>query len=115
MVSFSEGLLRRGSNALGRRQADTMQLARLYLVEGSVQGVGYRFFAERVARELGVKGYVRNRADGRVEVYAIGEEHELARLREQLEIGPRAGRVERVEERAAPRRDYKDFFIEFSE
>jgi acylphosphatase len=89
-----------------------MRQARLFLVEGRVQGVGFRFFVEEVARDLGLKGYVRNLADGRVEVYAMGEETVLARLRKQLEIGPRAGRVERVEERVAAQREYKDFFIE---
>jgi acylphosphatase len=89
-----------------------MRQARLFLVEGRVQGVGFRFFVEEVARDLGLKGYVRNLADGRVEVYAMGEETVLARLRKQLEIGPRAGRVERVEERVATQREYKDFFIE---
>ena len=89
-----------------------MKHAKIYLVEGRVQGVGYRFFAERAARELGLKGYARNCADGRVEVCAVGDEEQLARLREQLEIGPRASRVERVEERVAPVKNYKDFSIE---
>ncbi len=76
--------------------------------------MGFRFFAERVALELGVKGYVRNCDDGRVEVYAIGEEKVLSQLRAQLETGPRAGRVERIEEQDAPLKPYKDFSIEFS-
>ena len=91
-----------------------MKQARLYLVEGRVQGVGFRFFVEEVARDLGLKGYVRNLADGRVEVYAMGEETVLARLREQLQAGPRAGRVARVEEKVAAPKGYKDFFIEAS-
>jgi acylphosphatase len=91
-----------------------MKHARLYLVEGRVQGVGFRFFVEEVARGLGLKGYVRNLADGRVEVYAMGERAVLARLRTQLEVGPRASRVERVEERVAAQREYDDFVIEAS-
>jgi acylphosphatase len=91
-----------------------MKHARLYLVEGRVQGVGFRFFVEEVARRLGLKGYVRNLADGRVEVYAMGERAVLARLRTQLEMGPRTSRVERVEERVAAQREYDDFVIEAS-
>ena len=96
------------------RQSNGMKQARLFFVEGRVQGVGYRFFVEEVARGLRLKGYVRNLADGRVEVYAIGKKELLARLRKQLEIGPRAGSVERVEERVAAQREYEDFFIEAS-
>ena len=88
--------------------------ARLYFVEGRVQGVGFRFFVERVALQCGVKGYVRNLSDGRVEVCAIGEEQTLARLREQLETGPRGSRVERVEEHPASLRQCKNFSIEGS-
>jgi acylphosphatase len=87
--------------------------ARLYRVEGQVQGVGFRFFAERLAVELGVKGYVRNLSDGRVEVYAIAEEEVLLQLRAQLERGPRAGRVERIEEQDAPLKAYHNFSIEY--
>ena len=91
-----------------------MTQARLYFVAGRVQGVGFRFFVEAAARALGLKGYVRNLYDGRVEVYAIGNEASLARLRQQLEAGPLGGRVERVEEREAPRKNYKEFVIEAS-
>ena len=91
-----------------------MKTARLYVVEGQVQGVGFRFFVERVASELGLKGYVCNRYDGSVEVYAVGEEEALGQLREQLELGPRAARVERVVERPAPLRNVHTFSVEAS-
>lgn len=91
-----------------------MKTARLYLVAGLVQGVGFRFFVERVAGEFGVRGYVRNRYDGRVEVYAIGEAEVLEQFRQQLEIGPPASRVERVEEQPAPLKPCKNFSIEGS-
>jgi acylphosphatase len=87
-------------------------LARIYLVEGRVQGVGFRFFVEAEARKLALRGYVRNLDDGRVEVYAIGNESVLDGLRLRLEQGPPASRVERVEERVAPRKEYREFLIE---
>jgi acylphosphatase len=87
--------------------------ARLYLVSGRVQGVGFRFFVEREARTLRLKGYVRNLDDGRVEVYAIGDERSFRALRRKLESGPAGARVESVAEREAPRKDnYREFSIE---
>jgi acylphosphatase len=72
-------------------------IARRAVVRGRVQGVGYRFFAERVARALGVAGWVRNLPDGTVETVAEGEEkivdEYLARLRE----GPALSRVDGVD------------------
>jgi acylphosphatase len=66
-----------------------------------VQGVGFRFFAECVALRLGITGYVRNRFDGRVEVYAIGNAAQLDSLREELGRGPRMASVSVVQERDA--------------
>ena len=91
-----------------------MKTARLFVVEGRVQGVGFRFFVERVATELGLNGYVCNREDGSVEVYAVGQESALDQLREQLELGPRGARVQRVVERPAPLRNVHTFSIEAS-
>ena len=88
-----------------------MKTARLYLVEGRVQGVGFRFFVERAAQSLGLKGYVRNLPDGRVEVYAVGGQNLLEQLRRQLESGPSASRVERVQEQAAPVKELNSFSI----
>jgi len=92
-----------------------MEQARRYFVEGSVQGVGFRFFVERVARQLGLGGYVKNLRDGRVEVYALGPPAQLEELKHRLEAGPRAARVRRVEEEeAAVLERYRgDFSVEF--
>lgn len=71
-------------------------IARRVTVAGRVQGVGFRFFAERAARELGVTGWVRNLPDGKVESLAEGEEDAVARYLERLREGPRLGRVTEV-------------------
>jgi acylphosphatase len=88
--------------------------ARFFFVEGRVQSVGFRFFVEHEATQLGLRGYVRNLYDGRVEVYALGEEAVLEQLRGRLEQGPPGSRVVRVTEREAPRKTYKEFSIEAS-
>jgi acylphosphatase len=87
--------------------------ARRYRVSGRVQGVGYRFFVERVAAELGLAGYTRNLADGGVEVYAIGAPEKLSELAGYLWKGPRMASVRGVEEQEAPVLDYTDFRIEY--
>jgi acylphosphatase len=63
-------------------------VARKYVVEGRVQGVGYRYFTVRVARELGISGWVRNLSDGRVEVLAVGAPRKLSHLEGELRLGP---------------------------
>jgi acylphosphatase len=63
-------------------------------VEGVVQGVGYRVFVLREARRLGLRGWVRNRADGSVEAVAEGPQEELRELETVLRRGP-AGAVVR--------------------
>jgi acylphosphatase len=76
--------------------------ARRYRVSGRVQGVGFRYFASRVARGLGLAGYAKNLRDGSVEVYAIGSAATLAALRKELEHGPRSALVsDLIEEDAA--------------
>ncbi len=73
-------------------------MIRRFLVSGMVQGVGFRWFVARRARALGLSGYARNLADGRVEVVASGEEAEsLRRLEELLRAGPANARVAGVE------------------
>ena len=73
-------------------------LARRFLVRGRVQGVGFRWFVEREAYILGITGWVRNNADSSVEVLAMGTSAQLAGLRSRLREGPRAARVDDVEE-----------------
>ena len=79
-----------------------------------MQGVGYRFFATRLAQRLGLAGYVQNLRDGRVEVYAIGPVAALASLRRELARGPSGAVVENVSEEDAPldHRFAGDFSIE---
>src|ERR1700682_3927558 len=72
--------------------------ARRFLVRGRVQGVGFRWFVEREAHILGVAGWVRNNADGSVEVLAIGSGDQLLAFRSRRRAGPRAARVDEVEE-----------------
>ena len=77
-------------------------IARRALVSGRVQGVGFRFFAERAARSAGVRGWVRNLPDGRVETVAEGEEDAVTRYLEKIGRGPFGGSVSglQIEERA---------------
>src|SRR5439155_24964407 len=72
--------------------------ARRFLVRGRVQGVGLRWFVEREAHLLGISGWVRNNSDGSVEVLAQGTREQLLGLRSRLREGPRAARVDDVEE-----------------
>lgn len=75
--------------------------ARRYFVRGRVQGVGFRWFVERQANSIGVKGYTANLDDGRVEVYAIGTKAQLDQLSGYLWKGPAMAEVRGVEEQEA--------------
>ena len=92
-------------------------VARRYVVTGRVQGVGYRNFVEHTAGKLSVDGYVRNRRDGSVEVFAMGAPEELLKLRNALERGPMMAQVARVyEEPSAVEAKYAgNFTVEFTE
>ena len=83
----------------GPKQADLQ--CRRYVVRGRVQGVGFRFFVEREAHMLGIAGWVRNNFDGTVEVLAMGSREQLMGLRGRLREGPRAARVDAVDEAEA--------------
>ncbi len=86
---------------------------RRYIVRGRVQGVGFRFFVEREAHTLGISGWVRNNFDGSVEVLATGTEEQLSALRSKLQKGPRAARVDQLDEAdAKPGANLNTFRIE---
>ena len=75
----------------------TQRVCKRALVSGRVQGVFYRATAARQARSLGVEGYARNLADGRVEVLACGDEETVDEFLRWLWVGSSASRVEAVE------------------
>ena len=87
--------------------------ARRFLVRGRVQGVGFRWFVEREAHILKIAGWVRNNSDGTVEVLAQGSRDQLIGLRSRLREGPRASRVDDVQEsEAEPIKGLSSFRIE---
>jgi acylphosphatase len=75
--------------------------AKRFYISGRVQGVGFRYFAQNSAEQLGIAGYVKNLSDGRVEVYAIGGTAQLQALARELRRGPRLAGVTEVNESQA--------------
>ena len=67
-----------------------------FLIKGRVQGVGFRWYVNREAGELGLRGWVRNTEDGDVEVVAAGDIADLDELRRSLRRGPRGARVDNL-------------------
>lgn len=83
-------------------------------VSGRVQNVGFRFYVQARAEELGLDGWVKNLADGRVEVEAVGFDEELERFEALLRRGPSAARVDDVRaERRQGQPDGSGFRVEF--
>ena len=74
-----------------------MRVARRYVIAGRVQGVGFRWFTHDAAAREGVHGWVRNLADGRVEVVVEGDAESVDRVEAAVRRGPSQARVERVE------------------
>jgi acylphosphatase len=77
-----------------------------------VQGVGYRWFVEKHANDLGLRGYTRNLSDGRVEVYAVGTSTQLDELDGWLWRGPAMADVRGVEHQEAPVEKLNGFHID---
>ena len=90
-----------------------MVIARKFFVSGEVQGVGFRFFAQRSSATHQVRGYVRNLKDGRVEVLAEGSSKAVEAFRHDLAAGPTHSRVGTIEELVVePSGLYSNFRIE---
>ncbi len=102
---MGEGSLGRGPVTIGF-ESD----ARRWLVSGRVQGVGYRAFAARTARSLGLTGGASNLPNGTVLVVAEGPAHALDRLEAALWEGPRFARVQRVESSGATPEEIRGAF-----
>ena len=88
-------------------------VARKFLISGEVQGVGYRFFAQRAAARHQVVGYVRNCPDGTVEAIAEGSAGSVEAFKHDLATGPQWSVVDQVEEIVLePTGSYSTFRIE---
>ena len=82
-------------------------------VEGIVQGVGFRYYTYRVAKRLGIKGYVRNMPDGSVEVVAEGEEDTMEKFLQEVARGPSSAVVTNVIVEDVQPRGFKSFEIRY--
>ena len=90
-----------------------MIVARKFVISGEVQGVGFRYFAQRSAARHQVSGYVRNLADGRVEALVEGPPKAVEEFKHDLAAGPSYSRVEHLEETVLePNGQYSEFRIE---
>lgn len=90
-------------------------IVRHYQVEGRVQGVGFRWYVQREAAELGLRGWVRNTNAGHVEAVAAGTLEQIEELESALRKGSRGSRVDRVhvhELAEAEGASLKEFLIE---
>ncbi|AGK61286.1 Acylphosphatase [Archaeoglobus sulfaticallidus PM70-1] len=86
---------------------------RIY-VSGIVQGVGFRYFTRKLAKELGVKGYVKNLSDGRVLAVAEGESEQIEKFISELRKGPRGAVVRDIKvEEYQPNGEHDSFVIAF--
>ena len=88
-------------------------VARRFIISGSVQGVGYRFFTLRAAARHQVFGTVRNLPDGRVEVVAEGDRDAIREFKDDLLAGPSLATVTDLDEADIPGTGrYRDFRID---
>lgn len=67
-------------------------------ITGRVQGVGFRHFTRQQAKEIGIKGWVRNMPDGSVETLLSGDEDQIEEMKRRLRKGPISSKVERIDE-----------------
>lgn len=86
-------------------------MTRSYLVSGRVQGIGFREWVRRTARSHGVRGWVRNREDGRVEAVATAEAEILERFESVLRGGSAISRIESLETSDVEETLFADFEV----
>lgn len=65
-------------------------------IKGRVQGVGFRYFAQQKAKEMGITGWVRNSVDGGVTIIAQGIDAEILTFIDYLYVGPARSRVDKI-------------------
>ena len=83
---------------------------RLY-ISGTVQGVFYRSFVKENAEKIGVKGFVRNLEDGRVEIFIEGNPEEVKKMMDICKKGPKHSEIKNVEARIEKFQDFKAFKV----
>lgn len=89
-------------------------IAKLLLIQGRVQGVGYRNWMVDKARELGISGWVRNRADGAVEALISGDVAAVEELSRLCRRGPRLAEVSSITEDLAEPAVESGFYLSAS-
>ena len=86
-------------------------VVRNYFVSGHVQGVGFRAFTRTLAIRLGLRGWVRNLPDGRVEAMVVGTDKELKSFEAELRYGPPHGSVSQIVSSTAASANFEGFEI----
>jgi acylphosphatase len=90
-----------------------MKVSKLMIIHGRVQGVGFRYFIQYNAKEIGVKGYVKNLDDGTVEILAQGRPEDVRKLKSIVIKGNGFSKVTRVDEHSSETKTYDDFKIKY--
>ncbi|MGB8647047.1 MAG: acylphosphatase [Anaerolineae bacterium] len=96
-------------------ERNSKEAARLAVhVSGRVQGVNFRWFTQRCANDFGLRGWVRNRGDGSVELVAEGERGALENFLDAVRVGPSSAVVESVDTQwSAPTGEFGRFEIRY--
>ncbi|MCF8230437.1 MAG: acylphosphatase [Bacteroidales bacterium] len=88
-----------------------MKSSLIIKVEGRVQGVGFRYYTNQKALELGISGFVKNLGDGSVYIEAEGEKEQMDLFVSWVKEGPEWARVEDVKTQENQNQDYKSFMV----
>ncbi|MEM1573644.1 MAG: acylphosphatase [Candidatus Methanomethylicaceae archaeon] len=82
------------------------------IVKGKVQRVGFRYFTYKLAKKIGLVGYVKNLEDGSVEIVVEGKKEDIIKLISEVRIGPPNAFVKDLEIYwSEPKYSFNDFFI----